>query len=64
VKTMTGRELVKLLEENGWRTVRIEGSHYIMKRERFEITLSIPVHRGKTIKPGLLNFILKQAGLK
>ena len=64
MKTMTGKELVKLLEENGWRTVRIEGSHYIMKREEFDITLSIPVHRGKTIKPGLLNFILKQAGLK
>jgi predicted RNA binding protein YcfA (HicA-like mRNA interferase family) len=61
---MTGNELVKLLEKNGWVVARIKGSHYIMKKEGERATLSIPVHTGTEIKPGLLNFILKTASLK
>ena len=64
MKTLTGKQLVDMLEDNGWKVVRIEGSHYIMQKPGNMNTLSIPVHRGKTIKPGLLNFILKRAGLK
>lgn len=61
---MTGNKLAKILEGEGWTVVRIKGSHYIMKKDGELATLSIPVHRGKDIKPGLLNFILKKANLK
>ncbi len=61
---MTGNELIKLLEKDGWFVARIKGSHYIMKKQGERATLSIPVHAGKDIKPGLLNFILKTANLK
>ncbi|RKZ28583.1 addiction module toxin, HicA family [bacterium] len=61
---MTGKELVRLLEKNGWEVIRIESSHHIMKKPGEKATLSIPVHTGKDIKPGLLNYFLKQAGLK
>ena len=64
MRSMTGKELVKLLERNGWQVVRIEGSHYIMKKTGEKVTLSIPVHAGKDIKPGLFNYFLKAAGLK
>ena len=64
MKSMTGRELIRLLEENGWQVVRIEGSHHIMKKRGHFATLSIPVHKGKSLKPGLLNYLLKHAGLK
>ena len=59
---MNGKELVKLLKSNGWRKVRVEGSHHILKKDGREIC--VPVHGTKSIKPGLLNSILKYAGLK
>lgn len=59
---MDGKELVKLLKKNGWMEVRIEGSHHIMKKGDKEI--SVPVHGSKSMKKGLLNAILKEAGLK
>lgn len=58
--TMSGKELVKLLLEHGWTVERIHGSHYIMVKGSQTIT----VHGNQDLKPGLLNAILKQAGLK
>lgn len=60
--TMTGKALVKLLIDNGWRIERIHGSHYIMVKG--SQTITVPVHGNSDLKPGLLNAILKQAGLK
>lgn len=58
---MRGKELVKLLQKNGWRIDRIKGSHHIMKKDgKTEI---IPVHN-TDIPTGLVNSILKRAGLK
>ena len=59
---LTGMELVKLLMREGLSVDRIAGSHYIMVKE--EKTISVPVHAGKALPTGLLNKLLKQAGLK
>lgn len=59
---MSGKELVKLLEANGWQIERIHGSHYIMVKDGQ--TETIPVHKNQDMKPGLLNAILKRTGLK
>lgn len=59
---MSGKELVKLLLQNGWTVDHINSSHYILKRD--DQTLSVPVHRNQALKPGLLNALLKTAGLK
>lgn len=56
-----GRELIKLLEDNGWILDRINGSHHIMKKD--DLTITVPVHN-KDLKKGLLNKILKISGLK
>ncbi len=59
---MSGKQLIKLLIEQGWRLDRIEGSHHIMvKGER---TLSVPVHGSSDLGKGLLNALMKQGGLK
>jgi predicted RNA binding protein YcfA (HicA-like mRNA interferase family) len=59
---MSGKQLIKLLKEKGWRLDRIEGSHHIMvKGSR---TLSVPVHGGRDLGKGLLNALMKQGGLK
>lgn len=59
---LTGKQLVKQLMEEGWTLDRISGSHYIMVKG--DKTISVPVHDNKDLPPGLLNKLLKQAGLK
>ena len=58
---MKPRDLIKELKKNGWELDRIHGSHHILKKD--SETISIPVHN-TDMKPGLLNNILKKAGLK
>ena len=60
--TLTGKELVKLAQKNGWFIDRIESSHHILIKD--DKTVSIPVHAGKAIPTGLLNKLLMQLGLK
>lgn len=57
---MKGKDLVKLLKQNGWEVDRIHGSHYVMKKGTQ--TEVIPVHN-KDLPIGLLNAIKKRAGL-
>ena len=61
---MKGTELIKLLKRDGWTTVRISGSHYIMVKDGFVDPLVVPVHGSKELKKGTLHAILRQAGLK
>lgn len=58
---MRDKDLLKQLYLNGWVIDRIKGSHHILKKG--DETLVLPVH-GKDIPIGLLNALLKQAGLK
>ncbi len=58
---MKGKDLVKLLKQDGWHVERINGSHHIMKKD--DKTEIIPVHN-TDIPIGLLNKILKRTGLK
>lgn len=60
--TMSGKQLVKRLLEEGWEVDRISGSHHIMVNG--DKTVSVPVHDNKDLNPKLLNKLLKQAGLK
>ncbi len=60
---MTVREILKVLRKDGW---------YIANQEGFHISLKHPVKPGKVtvanhsgdLKPGTLNSIYKQVGLK
>ena len=47
----------KLLEDNGWRLVRISSSHHIFDKPG-QLQLSIPVHHGK-VKPAYVRKIRK-----
>lgn len=63
MKAYSGKELIRLLEEHGWRVERIESSHHIMTCLGREETLSIPVHGNSSLKIGLIKGILKAAGI-
>ncbi|MDR0841881.1 MAG: type II toxin-antitoxin system HicA family toxin [Acidobacteriota bacterium] len=59
---MSGKQLVALLKKSGWAVVRINGSHHILRKG--EQTLVVPVHGNTALKPGILNSLSKEAGLK
>jgi predicted RNA binding protein YcfA (HicA-like mRNA interferase family) len=59
---MSGKDCVKLLQKHGWKIDRIHGSHHIMLKNG--IAISVPVHRNADLAPGILNSILKKAGLR
>ena len=60
---MKPKDLIKALEMDGWRVARVDGSHHIMNHSSKPGMLVIPLHN-KDLKPGTLNNIIKQAGLK
>jgi predicted RNA binding protein YcfA (HicA-like mRNA interferase family) len=60
---MSSRELIRLIESHGWRLHKVEGSHHQFKHPTRPGKVTIP-HPRKDLKPGTLNSVLKQAGLK
>lgn len=63
MKLVSGQELAKILEGNGWRLLRIHGSHHIYGKEGVRARISIPTHGRKPLKAGLLNHLIKLASL-
>ena len=63
MKSLTGKELCKILEKNGWILKRIQGSHHLYKKEGKSEIISVPVHSNKPLKLGTRTNILKQAGI-
>ena len=58
---MKDKDLLKLLQQNGWKVVRISGSHHVLQKDGQ--TEVVPIH-GKDVPIGLLNKILKRCSLK
>ncbi len=59
---MTGKEVIKLLEKQGWKVLRVNGSHHRLGKESLRTT--VPVHGKRDIGRGLLAAIEKQTGVK
>ncbi|MFH0809202.1 MAG: type II toxin-antitoxin system HicA family toxin [Pseudomonadota bacterium] len=56
--------VVKALERTGWKArKRTGGSHVHLFKEGNPYILTVPVHKGRDLKPGLLAGLLKKAGL-
>ena len=58
------REVIKLIQADGWYLARTRGSHRQYKHESKKGLVTVPGHLKDEIAPGTLNSILKQAGLK
>jgi len=58
------REVIKLIEEDGWFLVATRGSHRQFKHARKPGRVTIAGHPGDDLAPGTLNSVLKQAGLR
>jgi predicted RNA binding protein YcfA (HicA-like mRNA interferase family) len=57
-------ELIRLLEEDGWRLVRTRGSHRQLRNPSKPGTVTVAGKPSLDVPPGTLNSIFKQAGLK
>jgi predicted RNA binding protein YcfA (HicA-like mRNA interferase family) len=62
---ISGVELVAALQKEGFEIARQRGSHVQMRKfvEGDKVAFPIPVHKGKTLKPGTLRGILRKAGV-
>lgn len=63
MKSVSGKELGRVVERHGWQLLRVHGSHHIFGKSGSVVRLSIPIHGNKPLKTGLLRHLLKMAGL-
>jgi len=60
---VSGKQLLKVLEGEGWYVKRIRGSHHIMRHPTIPDALPVPIHGNRPIKRGTLGNILRTAGI-
>lgn len=59
---MNGKQAIKALRDQGFRLLRVSGSHHILGNGERKVT--VPVHGSADLKIGTLKSIEKQAGVK
>lgn len=60
---MDGKTVVKVLKKAGWEHISTHGSHHKMKKSG-HLSIVVPVHGKKDLKPGTLRSIEKATGIK
>ena len=58
------REVIRLIEQDGWRQVAMKGSHRQFKHPTKPGRVTIAGNPGDELAPGTLSSVLKQAGLR
>lgn len=61
---MKVRDIIRLIEEDGWYQVDTKGSHRQYRHARKSGRVTIAGHLNDDMAPGTLNSVLKQANLK
>lgn len=65
LNSMKARDVIKMIEKDGWYLVRQRGSHMQFKHKSKRGLVTVAVHKmSDDIAPGTLNSIYKQAQLK
>ncbi len=63
LRVFSGREMCKLLAQQGFEEVRQKGSHIVMQKKAGNSTITIPVPDHAELKIGTLQSIIRQSGL-
>ena len=61
---MKVREVIKMIEKDGWYLVKIKGDHRQYKHPEKPGRVTIAGNLGRDMPPGTLSSVLKQSGLK
>jgi len=62
--SMKAREIIRIIEKDGWRLVRQTGSHMHFNHPEKPGITTVPFHGNKDLAKFNVASILKQAGLK
>ena len=61
---LNGRQIVKALQRGGFEIIRVSGSHHVLRRPSVPSSkVIVAVHGARSIPPGTIHSIVKQAGL-
>jgi predicted RNA binding protein YcfA (HicA-like mRNA interferase family) len=60
---MHSRDVIKALRADGWREVRVTGSHHHFRHEEKQGTVTVP-HPVRDLRPGTLRSIERQSGIR
>jgi len=63
LRVLSGRQVCRILTQNGFVEVRQKGSHILMQKKSGNSTITIPVPDHAELKIGTLLGIIKQSGL-
>jgi predicted RNA binding protein YcfA (HicA-like mRNA interferase family) len=63
LRVLSGREVCKILEAEGFSEVRRRGSHVVMQKRQGNTTTTVPVPDHSELKAGTLSSIIRQSGL-
>lgn len=63
MKSISGKELCRLLEKKGWTERSIRGSHHVYMMPGRKERICVPVHGSKDLKIGLLRAVMKLADI-
>lgn len=63
IHTVNSKELIKLLEQDGWKLKGAKGSHHVYTHSTKPGHISVS-HPKKDLGVGLVSKLLKQAGIK
>ena len=63
LRVLSGREVCRILAENGFVDVRRRGSHVVMQRRAAGATTTVPVPDHGELRIGTLQAIVRQSGL-
>jgi len=63
LRVLSGAEVCRILEENGFRLIRQRGSHAVMQKVVSNSTVTVPIPLHDQIRIGTLLSIIRQSGL-
>ncbi len=63
MSSLSGKDVVKIIEQFGFQVIRIRGSHHIMRRTIAgkNQTVNLPVHNNQPVAKGTLRTLYREA---
>lgn len=62
--TMKVKQVIDLLVENGWKCVRMKGSHRVFVKDGTRRSIAVPGKPASDMPVGTLKSILRESGLE
>lgn len=63
LKLLSGQEVCKILEENGFKNIRQKGSHIVMQKLLGKSTITVIIPDHKELKISTLQSVIRQSQL-